>query len=384
MVRILHTSDWHLGRFLYGKSLLEDQEFVLAQLVELLDLRRPHALFIAGDVFDRAFPPEAAVTLFDKFLSQVVGERKIPTFLIPGNHDSCERLGFASTLLRDRGLTIFANVEDAFKPVAVMGDNGVEVEVFGIPFVEPAIIGRALERTDLHTPDAAISALCRAIHARRSSHLPALLLCHAFVTGSETSESEKDIYIGGSSNVDAMAFREFAYTALGHLHKPQFAGAKHVRYSGSLLPYSKSEVDHEKSITELAVASDGSIELSQHRLKNLRSLRYREGLLENLLIEAKSDTAPDDYIIAGFTDSGPVLDAFARLRVLYPNLLNISRSGGYMPAQLPAARRQERSERSELDLFAEFFHDSVGEELNADERATLAATLQELSREVAT
>jgi exonuclease SbcD len=379
MIRILHTSDWHLGRFLYGKSLLEDQEFALEQLIDLIDRRRPHALLIAGDVFDRAFPPEAAVALFDRFLAKVVGERKVPIFLIPGNHDSCERLGFASALLREQGLTIFSSIEDSFKPVSVKGDNGFEIEIFGIPFVEPALIARALERDDLHTPDAAISALCRAIQARRSSRAPAVLLCHAFVTGSETCESEKDIFIGGSSNVDSQTFRDFVYTALGHLHKPQSAGTPNIRYSGSLLPYSKSEIDHVKSITELVIASDASVRLDTHRLKNLRGLRYLEGLLEDLLGAGPADPAPDDYIIAGFTDGGPVLDAFSRLRVFYPNLLNVARAGGYMPSELPALRRQERAERSELDLFAEFFRESVGEDLNGEERSALASMLQELA-----
>lgn len=382
MLRLLHTSDWHLGRFLYGKSLLDDQRFALERLIELIDRRRPHAILIAGDLFDRPFPPEAAVTLFDWFLSEVVGNRKTQVLLIPGNHDSCERLGFASKLLRGQGLTIFASPEDSFRSVVLAGDSGVEVSVFGIPFVEPPLIGRLLGRDDVRDPDTATSSLCRALLERHAKQRPAILMCHGFVTGSLTCESEKDLFIGGSSNIDCSAFEGFAYTALGHLHRPQSAGAQTIRYSGSLLPYSKSETDHEKTIVEVALDASGTCHLDHHVLPRLRGFRYLEGALEELCSKAKDDATPDDYVIAGFTDPGPVIDAFSKLRTHYPNLLHVARAGGYVPSQTPSLEHtRARQERSELDLFAEFFRETTNEDLNDDERAFLASTLQELSRE---
>jgi len=379
MVRFIHTSDWHLGRLLYNRSLLEDQAAVLNELVALIDQTSPHALVISGDVFDRSFPPEGAVTLFDRFLEQVADQRKLPVFLIPGNHDSCERLGFAAKLLRHRGVTIFARLEDALSPVRLVGDDGVEVLVYGIPFVEPLLTARFLNKPEITTPDEAIRALCRVMLEKKADSAPAVLLCHAFVAGSEGSESERDLFIGGSSVVDASAFSGFSYTALGHLHKPQSAGSVSIRYSGSLLAYSKSEVSHRKSVTEVCIDKDGKVQLQLHELKVLRALRYVEGELQELLRNAAIDPRPDDYIIAGYTDTGAVVDAYSQLRQSYCHLLHITRAGAFMPDSSPSLERQRQREHlTELELFSEFFSSVAGQELNDDEREDLINSLNEL------
>ena len=194
VIRILHSSDWHLGRFLYGRSLLEDQEFILKQLLALIDARQPHALFLAGDIFDRSFPPEDAVMLLNSFLNSTIHERKLPIFLIPGNHDSAERVGFAAQLLREQNLTIFSRIEDSLTPVPVIGDHGSTALVYGIPFVEPVIIARLLDQPEVRTHDEAIRALCERIstqHQSRFPGVPSILLCHAFVVGGE-KEKEKN------------------------------------------------------------------------------------------------------------------------------------------------------------------------------------------------
>lgn len=377
MVRLLHTSDWHLGLHLHGRSLIDDQAFALDRLLDLIDDTQPHALLISGDIFDRAFPPEAAVSLLDRFLNEAAGRRRLPIVMIPGNHDSCERLGFASGLLRDRGVTIFSRVEDAFEPVTIHGDDGAEVSIHGIPFVEPVVIARALGRAELETPDLAIGALCREILTRNPSKRPAVLLCHAFVAGGECSDSERGIFIGGSSLVHARAFEGFAYTALGHLHKPQLAGNASVRYSGSLLPYSKSEIARDKSVYEIHIGAS-SVEVKPHRLEQLHRMRFIEGELQTLLTAASQDPSSDDYIFASYTDTGAVLDARAKLLAFYPNLLNVSRAQAFMPASQPANTRREYEKVSELDLFADFFQEATGSELQAAEREALIEAIGEL------
>jgi DNA repair protein SbcD/Mre11 len=375
-LRLLHTSDWHLGRALYGQSLLDDQAFVLNSLLKLIDERRPHGLLIAGDLFDRALPPEGAITLFDWFLRETAQKRNTPIFLIPGNHDSRERVGFAASLLRGQNVTIFSRIEDALAPVALEAE-GVTAWIYGIPFVEPMEIGQVLGRDDLRTPDEATRLLCAAaLEASKHKQGPKVLLCHAFVAGGEVSESEKEIYIGGSSQVDASAFEGFSYTALGHLHKPQKAGRENVRYSGSLLPYSKSEIGTGKTVTEVILDASGNAELVTHILETRRDLRYIEGPLQELIGLASEDGRREDYIIAGFTDDGAVLDAFARLRQVYPNLLHIARAGGFVPSQLPALAR-EREEMSDLELFSEFFHETTGKNLNDTERSEIIEVLKE-------
>ena len=228
MVRLLHTSDWHLGRLLYGKSLLEDQAQALEQIIGLIDRIKPHALLLSGDIFDRLSPPEAAVRLFDEFLFKTIIERKLAVLVIPGNHDSAERVGFASRILRERGLTIYSKPEDALKPVRIAGD-GSEVMAYGIPYLEPRLIGEFLKKP-LSTPDEAVRSLCDEIRLTRKPSENSVLLAHAFVVGAQTSESERDLFVGGSSHVAADAFEGFAYTALGHLHRAQAAGGERVRY----------------------------------------------------------------------------------------------------------------------------------------------------------
>lgn len=381
MIRLLHTSDWHLGRFLFGKSLLEDQAAALDRLVEIIDEVRPHGLLIAGDVFDRALPPEPAVRLFDDFLSRVVMERGRSVFLIPGNHDSAERVGFASRILRDRGLTIFSKPEDALKPVRLRGDDGTEAMIFGIPFVEPIQIGRLLGRDDVRSFDDATRSLSAEMLKLAAPGVPSVLLCHAFVVGGEASESERDLYVGGSSHVDVSAFEGFAYTALGHLHKPQRAGSDRVRYSGSLYTYSKSEVANAKSVNEIRLESDGTFEVVPHSIEPARKLRYLENTLEGILAEAVTDSRRDDYILAGLTDPGPVIDALAKLRAVYPNLLHVARvQGTHRPDEIPVASKlREREAIDELDLFAEFVQDTTGKELTSDERTFVTDSIRELN-----
>lgn len=367
--------------------MLEDQAARLDRLLDLIDRVRPHALLISGDVFDRPLPPEGAIALFDRFLNETAKIRSLPVFLIPGNHDSCERLGFASGLLRESRVTIFSKVEDAFHPVEVEGDNGAKALVYGIPFVEPFDIGRALGRDEIDTPDAAIGSLCQAIRERRKDQLPSILLCHALVAGGETSESEREIFIGGTSAVDVKAFDGFSYTALGHLHKPQRAGHDRVRYSGSLLPYSKSEVAHRKTVTEIELATDGGIELKEHEMPLLRNLRYIEGELDSLIEAAscggvKESATKDDYIIVGLTDIGAIVDAFHRLHKYYPRLLHVSRVALASGPEIPLLEKfAEKENQSELEIFAEFFTAATGTPLEEAEREAVINAIAEIERE---
>jgi exonuclease SbcD len=382
MIKILHTSDWHLGRLLYGKSLLEEQAYALTGLLELIDKTKPDALLIAGDVFDRALPPEAAVQLFDWFCSEAVLKRQLPVFVIPGNHDSNERIGFGSALLRTSGLTIFSRIEDALKPVRLKGADGTEAMIYGLPFLEPAMIARFLNNESLKTPDEVTRALVKRILTEHPVGLPSILLCHAYVVGGEGSDSERDLFIGGSAFVSSEAFEGLSYVALGHLHKPQTAGQLHIRYSGSLLTYSKSEVEHSKSVTEISMAADGTFETAFHSLPVRRALRYFEGSLGEIVSSAEKFSAleRDAYVIIGLTDSGPVLDALARLRAVFPNVLHVARAGGYVPATLPSlAKARERETLSDLDLFAEFFTETTSLSLSADERTALIDAITTVS-----
>lgn len=390
MVRLFHTSDWHLGRVLFGKNLIEDQSEALDEILRLIDAHQPHGLLISGDVFDRSLPPEDAIRLLNQFLLQVIKDKKTPVFLIPGNHDSAERLGFASHLLKDSRLHIFSRLEDSFHPVVLEGDDGVSVQIFGIPYIDPISIAQYLNDFNLRTHDEGLRALCKKIRQPMNANLSSVLLCHAFVAGGEESDSEKDLAIGGSSVVHVSAFEGFSYSALGHLHKPQTLAQGKIRYSGSLFKYSKSEAKHRKSITEVFFDDNGLSHSKEHFITTRRTLHYLEGELESLIDLGKSlqsetpapvtqeiEPRSEDYIITGLTDQGAIVDAFSRLRTVFPNLLHTSRVDRFQPKTLAGVSINQQKNKSELDLFAEFFREATGTELNPEERSILIESLDD-------
>jgi exonuclease SbcD len=395
-MRFIHTSDWHLGRSLFGASLLEEQRFALTGLLGMIDEGEPDALLVAGDVFDRSVPPEAAVELLDWFLYEAVVVRQVPVFLIPGNHDSAERLGFGARLLRGHNLAIFSRIEDFAaghlltrrRPERSPG-AAAQAMVFGLPYSEPAFVAQSLRRPDLRSHDEATRALCQetlaAHHASANRGLPAILLAHAFVAGGEESvDSERPLAVGGSSAVHPAAFEGFAYVALGHLHKPQAVGSARIRYSGSLLAYSKSEAGHDKGAVLVEIFADGRCEATPMPLLPRRPLRALEGRLEEILASAASESERerDAFVIASLLDSGPVFDALGKLRAVYPHLLHVARPPAHLPELLPGAASLSGTNaksapgsclsRGALAAYEEFFFEATGARLTELERRLLA------------
>ena len=277
--------------------------------------------------------------------------------------------------------------------MTIKGDGQDEAQIFGLPFLEPAQIAHFLGDPEIKTFDQATRAICSEMLKKVNPHASPILLSHAFVVGGEASDSERDLFVGGSSFVDVRAFDGFAYTALGHLHKPQAAGRDNVRYSGSLLTYSISEIAHTKSVTEIQIVSSPRtrqnskphLEIIQHPLESSRKLRYIEAKLEEIISLAANDQRTDDYIIAALTDSGPVVDALTKLRAVYPNLLHVSRAeSSFQLTESPALDRvRERAEVDELDLFAEFVCQTTGTEMSPSERDALVDVIRELDLKTA-
>ena len=264
MARFLHTADLHLGRALYGERLLADQEDVLAQLTAHIDANPPDALLIAGDVFDRSVPPAEAIEVLDQFLYAIAGKRSVPVVMIPGNHDSADRLGFGSRLLGEGRLHIVSSLERATTPLIVKDEHG-PIEIFGLPFLEPARVRQYLEDDDIRDHHSATQAMVDHVRAQATTDRT-VLVAHAFVRGGTISDSERALSIGGLDTVDAAVFAPFNYVALGHLHRPQSAGLSHVHYSGSPLKYSASEVGHTKSFSCLLYTSPSPRDRQKSRM----------------------------------------------------------------------------------------------------------------------
>lgn len=359
-MRILHTADWHLGRSLHGRSLIEDQADLLDSLVAIARDTRPDLIVIAGDLFDRAVPPVEAVQLLDETLCRLVLGLGLPVLAIAGNHDSPSRLGYGSRLLAERRVFVCAGPEAVVVPFA---DRFGPVDVVAVPYAEPAAVRIALG-CEGHDHAAAMAAQL----ARAAPEAPrAVVVAHAFVAGGAECESERPLSVGGTGCVPAALFERFAYTALGHLHRPQAHLAGRVRYAGSLMKYSFAEADQDKAVLLVEIDGEGAVRVEPLPLVPRRDLIVVEGHLEELRCRPPCE----HYVSVRLRDTGAILDAHALLRDAFPNLLELSRPH-YAPEVGEALAAGSARERGIEALFADFFAAMTGGPIGEAERRAFA------------
>jgi exonuclease SbcD len=312
-MRLLHTSDWHLGRALHGAPMLEHQREFLSWLVATALERQVDAVLVAGDVYDRAVPPTDAVAVLDEALAAFAAA-EVPVVLISGNHDSAVRLGFGSTLARHAGIHLRTDLSALTDPV-VVGDTGI----YGIPYLLPDAVLAELgaERSHTSVLTAAVARL-RADAAERSLD-KIVVLAHAFVTGGSASESERDIRVGGIGDVPASVFAGISYAALGHLHGAQQV-APNARYAGSPLPYSFSERAHHKSVALVEIDAVGGVAVELLPTPVPRPMAEVRGRLDDLLA-GPDDPPADAWVRAVLTDPLRPANPMERLRERWPNTL---------------------------------------------------------------
>lgn len=351
-MRFLHTSDWHLGKSLYHMSLLENQRDALNQVADLLVARQVDGLIVAGDIYDRRVPPEGAVTLLDSFLHRVCVELEIPAFIIAGNHDSGERLGFGSGLLSSKGLNVAGPITEVIEPhTLTIGEESVDI--FLIPYAHPRVAANKFE-LELATHESALEALLDRARSKQTDGRPSILVSHCFVAGGESSDSERTLSVGGSEQVAASLFYGFTYTALGHLHAPQNRGDA-IRYSGSLLKYSFSEITHNKGVSIVDITPDGKLEFEHIAIRPLRDVREIEGTFTQLMTAGKTDPRSGDFLRICLTDEQSVPNTMAQLQQVYPNALelnDISRREYERGVGLEIAPVEKQAP---IDAFAEFY-----------------------------
>jgi exonuclease SbcD len=388
-MRFLHTADWHLGRLFYGTSLIEEQSRLLDQLVDLASERKIQAFLIAGDLYDRSVPPADAVRLFDSFLTRMA-DAHIPVIAIAGNHDSADRVGFGAQLMRDRGVHLCGRLELVEAPenhTVTLEDEHGPLQIYSIPFAEPAWVRQHLNREDLRSYEASMAALLDQLRDQHPANTRSILLAHAFVGGSseevEESESERPLSVGGTDFIDASVFQGFDYVALGHLHRPQQAGSERVHYSGSLYPYSFSEAEHAKSVQIVEMDAQGQCQIEKVQLHPQRTLRIVEGLLEEILEDAAQHlgaSGHDDYLLVRLLDEGALLHPLARLREFYPNVMQLERP--VLEAQLHegSGGSSPQLKRTAAELFDDFFHEVSGEHLNPPQRQAYADAIEAMNR----
>ena len=381
-MRFIHTADWHLGRLFFGRHLTDDQAHVLDELVRLAKDACAEAVVIAGDIYDRAVPPVEAVELFDVTLSRLLLEEKLKVIYIAGNHDSAARLGFGSRLLAGGGVFVAGQLQ-ADAPPIVLDDAHGKVAFSLLPYMEPATVrftyGEAAE--ELTGFDEATSFAVARAAALVPERCRSVAVAHAFIAGGASSESERPLSVGGSDSVSPACFAPFSYTALGHLHAPQRAGAENIRYSGSLMKYSFSEAGQRKGVTVVDLAADGTVSVEEVPLAAPHDLAVVRGALEEILKDRERFPKSEDYIAVELMDEGPVLDAHGKLRTVYPNLLQVTRPGLMEQAGILREQGREKLGRPDDVLFSEFFADMTGKKLDEAQEKALHEALAELLRE---
>lgn len=362
-MKILHTSDWHLGKMLYGRSLLEDQSYFINRVfLPLMEQEHPDLILLAGDVFDRQIAPVEAIRLFDHFVEET-HRLGIPLAAISGNHDGADRMALGTPLLRQSGVTIATKLEDVFQPL-LLPEN---VHCYLLPYFEPQQVCQLLGREVRGFQEAYRAVLDRV----REQLVPGavnLLVAHCFVMGGETSASESPTFVGGSSEVHPACFDGFSYVALGHLHRPQKAG-RNGRYAGSPLKYSFDESMHRKSVT-LVTLEDGQVQTECIPVQPMRDLRTISGTMEELL-ELGKHTPSEDYLYVELLDESPVYMPMDRLRPYFPNLLGINSQWlSRVGTGENAALREQLLHRKTDDtaIFEAFLQQICGAEVDAADR----------------
>ena len=379
LVRILHTSDWHLGRSFHGFPLLEHQQEILEWMVDLVEAEHVDAVVVAGDVYDRAIPPTEAIECFEWAVG-AMREAGARIVAIAGNHDSPVRLGPFDPLLSRVGVTLRGGTRSIGTPAIVpASDGGPDLLVYPIPYLEPELARHGLGDEDARTHEAVLDralALVAADRADRGDHR-CLVVAHAFVAGGAASESERPLSIGGAEQVPASMLEGFDYAALGHLHSPQAVGER-ARYSGSPLAYSFAESDQTKSVTLVDLAPAGEIEIDVRPIPAPRGLARLKGCVQDLLDDASLAFAECCWVEVTMTDAVPALEPFHRLKSRFPHLASLIAAPHAADGAGPTTPPKPGQGRTDLELALDFVEVVTGRPPSEAERVEIEAAMSEV------
>lgn len=352
-MKLFHLADLHIGKRVNEFSMIEDQKYILKRILDLAEEEKPDGIILAGDIYDKQIPSAEAVQVFDEFITRLAG-RAIPVFIISGNHDSAERLAFGGRLLNSRGIYLSPVYDGSVTKIPLKDQYGT-VWIHLLPFIRPSTVRHVFENEADLVTDVQTAAETVIRHMEIDLKDRNILVAHQFVTGASRCESE-DVQVGGLDNIDAAVFTPFDYTALGHIHSPQNVGTDRVRYCGTPLKYSFSEVDQEKSITVVELEKKGTVRTSLLPLKPLRDMRKLRGTYLELTDRSfYRDMNREDYIQVTLTDEDYVPDGLQKLRVIYPNIMQLLYDNQRTKTTQEVDAAQAVEKKTEMELFYEFY-----------------------------
>ena len=373
-MKCIHLSDLHIGKKVNEFSMLEDQAYILTKIINIIDEQNVEAVFIAGDVYDKSVPPIDAVNLFDDFLVRL-SKRNLKVFIISGNHDSAERLAFGGRLMNQSGIYVSPIYHGDIQPITIQDDYG-DLNVYLLPFIKPAHVRHSLE-IEVSSYNEAVE---RAInHMNIDTTKRNVLLAHQFVTGAIRSDSE-EISGGGSDNVDAHLFKDFDYVALGHIHRPQKCIYDYIRYSGTPLKYSFSEANHHKSVTIINIQEKGNLSIEQIPLIPKRDMVELKGTYNELVAKSfyEHTTYQEDYVHITLTDEEDILDALAKLRVIYKNIMKLDYDNQRTRHQSELSLSDAVEEKTPYEHFSDFYEMMNGQSLNDEQSAFMQQLIESI------
>ncbi|MBR2999464.1 MAG: exonuclease SbcCD subunit D [Oscillospiraceae bacterium] len=374
-MRLMHLSDLHLGKRLENYSLLEDQRYILAQVLKIIDRECPDAILIAGDVYDRSVPSVEAVALFDRFLTDLA-ERKQKVFVISGNHDSPERLSFGGKLMEYSGIHISPVYQGNVVPYPISDRYGT-VNVYLLPFVKPVYVRRFFPEQEIASYTDAIRVAVEQMGIDKTQRN--VLVAHQFVTGAVRSESE-EITVGGLDNVDASVFDGFDYVALGHIHGPQDIEPEWIRYCGTPLKYSFSESGQVKSVTMVDMGEKGDVKVRLVPLEPVKELTQIRGNFDEVASSKyyAGTTLQDDYLKVVLTDEDDIPDAMGKLRMIYHNIVKMEYDNTRTRHRAEIEAEEDVESKSPIMLFGELFEQQNGQPMTEEQQAYIAGLIEEI------
>lgn len=376
-MKIMHLSDLHIGKKVNEYSMLQDQIYILKEILRIIDNEKVETVIIAGDVYDRSLPPNEALELFDEFLYQL-SSRNVNVFVISGNHDSPERISYGGRMMTENKIFLSPVYDGNVKPITLNDDYG-EVNFYLLPFVRPADIRRYFPDENIENYTDAVKVAIDNMNVDFSERN--ILVTHQFVTGGELSESE-DIIVGGTDNVSGEVFDGFDYVALGHIHREQTVGKDNIRYCGTPLKYSFSEAKNIKSVTILDFNDKGNIEYSKIPLTPFRDMREIRGTYYELTLKSSYEsTNTEDYLHITLTDEEDIPDAIGKLRSIYPNIMKLDYDNLRTRGSGTVDAIENIESKSPFELFADLFKQQNNQDMSEEQEEIMRNLIDKIWEE---
>lgn len=376
-MKIMHLSDLHIGKKVNEYSMLQDQIYILKEILRIIDNEKVETVIIAGDVYDRSLPPNEALELFDEFLYQLSG-RNVNVFVISGNHDSPERISYGGRMMTENKIFLSPVYDGNVKPITLNDDYG-EVNFYLLPFVRPADIRRYFSDENIENYTDAVKVAIDNMNVDFNERN--ILVTHQFVTGAELSESE-DIIVGGTDNVSGEVFDGFDYVALGHIHREQTVGKDNIRYCGTPLKYSFSEAKNIKSVTILDFNDKGNIEYSKIPLTPFRDMREIRGTYYELTLKSNYEsTNTEDYLHITLTDEEDIPDAIGKLRSIYPNIMKLDYDNLRTRGSGTVDAIENIESKSPFELFADLFKQQNNQDMSEEQEEIMRNLIDKIWEE---